>query len=176
MVRALLDGKKTQTRRVIKDPDFYGCTTGDCSHGTSGECQAAMSRLCKYGQAGDHLWVRETWKHDHQLSGGGIPRLGISYGKAITWKEGGRGDGPWKPSIFMPRWGCRILLEIVDVRFEPLQTISVQDAIAEGAQDDPRQGAIFNYRELWEKINGAGSWDDNPWVWVIEFKRIPENG
>ncbi|OVE45700.1 hypothetical protein CBW21_22155 [Chromobacterium violaceum] len=91
-----------------------------------------------------------------------------------SWRPG---ESPlrWRPSIHMPRWASRILLEITDVRVERLQDISEEDAVAEGGPvDHPNGTARGWFEQLWEKLNGAGSWDANPWVWVIEFKRIEE--
>jgi hypothetical protein len=161
--------------------------------------------LCKYGQPGDRLWVRETWKpHCEGEISPDFP-LGtcVKYradGKCIKpenwtkeqgrWCESQEESKVWKPSIFMPRWASRITLEIVSVRVERLQDITEEDAKAEGItfhngggighsgyRHDPAFGMVTDtpqwaYAWLWESINGAGSWGSNPWVWVIEFKKL----
>lgn len=200
MVRALLAGKKTQTRRVVKNPYFYGCLTGDCPHWQESDCAHAMAQACPYGQPGDRLWVKETFAL--HACDDGFGNVTYRAGGAHVLLCGDHGDGDpvgigaacepnskykperWKPSIFMPRWASRITLEILDVRAERLQDISEEDAKAEGAEIQketpggwvicgPRIGSYREgYRWLWEQINGAGSWDANPWVWVLEFRRL----
>lgn len=172
MVRALLSGTKTQTRRICKaakdhdDGEEYRDTDGwplfDASADGCGDVRVASP----YGVAGDQLWVRETWgfNPDHP---GVIGRV------CYRADPGHRYDGiKWKPSIHMPRLASRITLEVTEVRVERLQDISIADCIAEGI---PRGGGIEKreYRELWERINGASSWDANPWVWVVSFRRLP---
>jgi hypothetical protein len=140
--------------------------------------------LCPYGQPGDRLWVRET----HSFVPDSDEPAGCSQ---VLYAASG--DGPyakWRPSIHMPRWASRILLEITGVRVERLQDISEDDCWAEGIDacdgllDDMAiyemarrmnrqfEEAAPTYAALWESINGAGSWGANPWVWVIEFKRV----
>lgn len=192
MVRAILEGRKTQTRRIIKKPmdevpdyargwkhngyAFYGKINGG---------DMAVPFICPYGQRGDRLWVRETWANTEA--------------DGLVFKADGERDfrtpcgtvserSAWKPSIHMPRTFSRITLEITDVRVERLQDISEADAIAEGcgkskggmfcggphkAHGTPTQHntAKEAYSHLWESINGAGSWDANPWVWVISFRK-----
>ena len=169
MVRALLDGSKTQTRRVVKPQPYEG---GRPEHWSISE----LSQFCPYGQPGDRLWVRETFAYL-----GTNKRGPHAYCADTDDGERIRVDAPWKPSIHMPRAASRILLEIVSVRVERLNEISEGDAQAEGWQyrpdvsDDPdvhTDAARDWYSDLWEQINGAGSWDTNPWVWVIEFKRV----
>lgn len=156
MVRALLSGAKTQTRRVVKPQPYEN---GSPEHFSISE----LSKFCHYGQPGDRLWVRETFF-------GGYP------GVANTLYRATHADAAvkWRPSIFMPRQASRLTLEITGVRVERLTTISVSDAIAEGydgSVDDPIDPSVKWYSRLWESINGAGSWAANPWVWVIEFRR-----
>jgi hypothetical protein len=121
---------------------------------------------CPYGQPGDRLWVRETF-----MAAKGANDVKYYYRATLDTNAA---DLPWKPSIHMPRVACRILLEITDVRVERLNGISVKDATLEGYPqdwgDDP--GAIPWFIHLWQSINGPDSWNANPWVWVIEFKRI----
>lgn len=186
MVRALLAGAKTQTRRIVK-PQPQGKWSGP---------MPCPEWPCPYGAPGDRLWVREThalcsdkdafgsvyYRADgearHQLcenQGEGDP---VGLGKIVPPSRRYPVDyiPAWKPSIFMPRWASRITLEITDVRVERLNGISEKDALAEGVTlrgmtrwDGECRAA---YKQLWEEINGAGSWDASPWVWVVEFRRI----
>jgi hypothetical protein len=138
----------------------------------------SLLRFCPYGQPGELLWLRETFK---------------KWQDGVAYKADHRDDdlanavhAPWKPSIHMPRWASRIDLLITGVRVERLQDISEDDARAEGAREcdpvsgrevllaGPSQRGSFrlHYRDIWESINGPGSWDANPWVWVIEFERV----
>lgn len=198
MVRAILDGKKTQTRRVVKpvgtDGGFvvlfehgsgwwpYRSDDGDSSFHTvrrGGKLYLDETpHACPYGQPGDLLWVREA--------------VTARDGFMVYAADGGRiacGDLDWPaciekrktvPSIHMPRWASRIALEVTDTRVERLQDISEADAIAEGAAGGhgaiPVYGysatPVEHYRWLWDQINGSGSWDANPWVWMIEFRRV----
>lgn len=148
MVRAVLEGRKTQTRRVVKHPPV-GYMLDD----------TPVFGKCPYGQPGDRLWVKETFCK--KLYGDVVCRAtcdGIAKDNMI--------GGCWKPSIFMRREYSRITLGIVGVRVERLQEISLNDAKAEGVETTDR------YADLWVKINGAESWNANPFVWVIEFKDV----
>lgn len=182
MVRAILDGRKTQTRRVVKaDFDIIGeCDDGslwpwreDCENGGD------IWYPCPYGQPGDRLWVRETWAMSgHQR---------VEYRAAPADGSDFRCVDRWRPSIHMPRWASRITLEITAVRVERLQDISEEDAKAEGVwkYGDEDCWKIYtkttsfgtscprrSFESLWQSINGPDSWNANPWVWVIEFKRV----
>jgi len=200
MVRALLDGSKTQTRRVVKgefthDPAgaqdakwYFRGPKRACwdSYETLAELVAAH---CPYGQPGDRLWVRETWALDDEDNALMYRAdLGLG-GDADDWERNRLDGAPrfrWKPSIHMPRTASRITLEITGVRVERLQKISRGDAMAEGivmlGDDDGfglPDGSHFHntdprisYWSLWEAINGAGSVETNPWVWVVEFKKV----
>lgn len=212
MVRALLGGRKTVTRRLVKGgqiptEDFstapggprwsaigqrhprYGyCVFGE----TEDECAAELGAhgVCPYGKPGDRLWVRETWFCDHYevMSGPYLKPADLDADEA-------RGDGAlvyaadglepyeceqpvWKPNIHMPRWACRILLEITDVRVERLQDITPEQCRAEGiVQRFPNVNDQFTpdilrgaFAELW--MSTGGDWQANPWVWVVEFKRV----
>lgn len=202
MVRALLAGTKTQTRRVVKY-DIRGPSepmdTFDW-HDSNGKWVGAHGRgypfkktnaalLSPYGQPGDRLWVRET--HAPQLD------CSLAWER---WMNGRGGEKPiihyaadaserawvekWRPSIHMPRWASRITLEVTGVRVERLQDISEEDAMAEGCSlecmtptGDDSGSAIYGpggYQALWESINGPGSWDANPWVWIVEFKKLEQ--
>lgn len=201
MVRAILDGKKTQTRRVIKpQPEIIKGNPNILSN----TAQGILKTRCPYGYPGDNLWVRETWR---PLEGyEDIKPSDIPEGEPIVYLrdclqhpekypiynqpyEKTYDCSPWKPSIFMPRWASRIDLSTKDIRVEKVQDISEEDAIAEGIDKsgtfwkDYRKGGmkqvmlqdpIDSFRTLWNLINekrGFG-WDVNPWVWVINFKLL----
>lgn len=230
MVKAIIDGRKTMTRRIVNwrgvneglNLQFSGLRACEESNGwviesntrTSSEwrCQPTP---CPFGAVGDRLWVRETWGVvSHELDEDGriqpwtpdrpataiheMP-FGNGYysGHAIYSADGefawgdddGYEDGRscWKPSIHMPRAASRITLEITGVRVERLNSISQEDAQAEGMEltgwrptySDPDSGGEVgtpydNFAQLWESIYGVESWQANPWVWVIEF-RVIEN-
>lgn len=197
MVRAILEGRKTVTRRVVKQPPASGWVFGDeygritSTHRHKGKFGALIRRgvgtdfpeidivPCPYGQPGDRLWVRET----HSFVPDDDEPAGCS---AVLYAADGNQYGKLRPSIHMPRWASRILLEVTAVRVERLQDVSEEQAKAEGVDGEPcdhvRQScddigcsgdtAKGAFSFLWESINGAGSWDANPWVWVVEFKRI----
>lgn len=236
MVRAILDGRKTQTRRIVKLRPGQ-----EIEHGAVFSATDPFWMIgSPFGKPGDRVWVRESWQirswdteeGDVQVFYKASPEIYWSlpvaplnhpfagddpaewtehdFDKVITnlpsakiikdpEVEGGErwdwddSEIPWRPSIHMPRWACRIVLEVTDVRVERLQAITVEDAEAEGAIkvgpietfphrrlygfDMPidefwRQSPVDAYMHLWDKINGAGSWDSNPWVWVVSFKRI----
>lgn len=184
MVRALLNGSKTQTRRVVKartDRNF-GSRCVLQPHELAGEVNRGDYQNCPYGQPGDRLWVREAWRVI-DLADVFSPRE-ITAAHRIWFEADGPHEPPagrYRPGMFMPRWACRILLEVTAVRVERLQDISNSDAIAEGVnvhpdhRHKPRESILSpmqGYRDLWEYINGPDSWDANPWVWVIEFKKI----
>lgn len=193
MVRAILEGIKTQTRRVItqknnphdfiggigdskNDPHNYGFENPE----VMGHFITLPEQRCPHGCIGDYLWVRETFAW-------------LPSGMNADPKDGYyvyRADAPmnvkWKPSIHMPRWVSRINLEITDVRIERLQDISEDDAMLEGVIGNKERHIWKDYKDvggyhdtakesfisLWTFINGDESWKANPWVWVIEFERI----
>jgi hypothetical protein len=166
MVRAILDGRKTQTRRTVKPEHLKGSqSVHDVLHLLGPQLLAEASLYCPYGQAGDQLWVKETFTLDF-----------IGPRNVVVFRV----DEPdanckWKPSIFMRRIYSRITLEITNVRVERLHEISEEDARAEGVKypaGGPESCYRMGYSWLWESINGQGSWDKNPWVWVIEFKKL----
>ncbi|WP_106731440.1 hypothetical protein [Klebsiella pneumoniae] len=188
MVRALLDGRKTQTRRIIKDctvgsdqiskfiqieKKFIGCYPEDVPE--------LIRECCPYGVPGDRIWVREAF------ASGLSTKSTLAY--RATHKREDLEDGfydtiKWTPSIHMPRWASRILLEITGVRVERLNAISQADAIAEGAPPShPSIDCVSQeygfpdfsrswFGQTWQHIYGEESWDANPWVWVISFERI----
>lgn len=165
MVRALLEGRKTQARRIVKPVPSH------------------PMHVCPYGKPGDLLWVRESICRAKEYGG-------IGYCADTTWYP--NYAWPWKKdvvsSIHMPRWLSRLTLEITEVRVERLQDISVEDAEAEGVEELKSYILVGNsifppvticwktgYKRLWESINGAGSWDANPWVWALTFKVHQQN-
>jgi len=170
MVRALLAGTKTQTRRVVKGRALDWLNESGFSPSFVAHPE---NHLCPYGAPGDRLWVRETWaQNENQLSE-------TSMDTSIVFRADGEAraldngcEKAWRPSIHMPRWASRITLEINDVRVERLQEISEADALAEGITHSTLNDPRVEYRWLWESINGHGSWDANPWVWPITFRRI----
>lgn len=169
MVRAILGGRKTMTRRVIKPQPPPDLKEQLLAHGVMLINRAWF--LCPYGQPGDRLWVREAFKL--------WPNGEIFY--AATPAPEKRGKflplGNWKPSIFMPRWASRITLEITAVRVERIQDISEEDIYAEGCLYTPwlPSGDPLVFQNVWDSLNakrGYG-WENNPWTWVISFKRLP---
>lgn len=192
MVRAILDGQKTQTRRAVRKqfaqdavPAEVPATSPEgwqiSGHSglwwdDAGACIDDAIR-CPYGQPGDRLWVRETWARDSE-DGALFYRADVGSGnEADDWQrniDDGANGYRWRPSIHMPRDVSRITLEVTGVRVERLQEISGADAVAEGVRSRlPDNGiAVAEYRDLWEAINGAESWSANPWVWVIEFEVV----
>lgn len=191
MVRAILDGRKTQTRRVVKpEPAYVGDHLGGKSKMIAWKSAAdgvtwnkGFSPIqCPYGEPGDRLWVREAHMRLDNRDGGRIIRYRANPGDKIIHSGNGdddwRGDNKWTPSIHMRREYSRITLEVVDVRVERLQEISEQDAGDEGwygsVQDAFMEHPLDWFRALWDSINAARGfeWDKNPWVWVVEFKRI----
>lgn len=187
MVRALLDGSKTQTRRVAKHPlaaaakrilSYKGQTEFDCvlSDDSGGIIH------CPYGQPGDRLWVKEThlawWSvnPDDPTGSRVFSHVAAFAADGYELEPGER----WIPSIHMRRIASRITLEITGVRVERLQDISEKDAIAEGTpagyweylNGESTETAKESYECLWVFINGAKSFEENPWVWVIDFKVV----
>lgn len=201
MVRAILNGSKTQTRRTMKtqpEPSktregdhWFSCSklramvhVSDFTPGNSKipDYHEFLSKCCPFGEIGDRIWVRETWarynidQNSHDMA--------YRATKPEDWPQNGR----WRPSIHMPRWASRISLEITAVRVERLNVISAEDAKAEGVTpagnllpDHPGTYLTPNgdfataevaFQRLWESIYSEPSWQDNSWVWVIEFKRV----
>lgn len=201
MVRAILDGRKTQTRRAVK-PSHDWCMD-ELDDGTPWPyyrdyvCEHEPVEVqAPHGPVGRRLWVRETWHHcPHCSDGDAAYRADVEIDYPLLPKHAAHG---WRPAIHMPRWASRITLEVTGVRVERVQSITEEDARAEGVdwsapylgkvdrrrrQDDDREDprevgygegsfARQNYMTLWDEINGAGSWASNPWVWVYEFRRI----
>ncbi|MCK6414710.1 MAG: hypothetical protein L6Q63_04005 [Giesbergeria sp.] len=184
MVCALLAGTKTQTRRVVKPQPRRvdgGVPFGDAPQWAHAEPGTAMMR-CPYGKRGDRLWVRETFQRFTD-DGETLYKADPAGLKAMNeLRRDECAEARWRPAIHMPRWASRITLEITSVRVERLQDIDISAAQAEGVSDtgslildsagNEQGGPIAEYAVLWEQINGPGSWDANPWVWVLEFRRI----
>ncbi|MCE1114156.1 hypothetical protein LU692_02640 [Pseudomonas sp. NMI795_08] len=240
MIRALLEGRKTVTRRAVKHQPGVPVTDAiprrDYPHGPAtvnwywrpkhGHLNRVPSNgwefKCPFGQPGDRLWVRESWQDVHpvQVADGRYSQAGqagIPGPPGVTYRTIYRADGPypvvyhshahpyrclqpdpehgsnwaaengytgWTPSIHMPRWASRMLLEITDVRVERLQAITPDQAVAEGVDGEIcrqhletspvrhlcREAEILGFAGLWNST--GGDWDANPWVWVVEFKRV----
>lgn len=176
MVRAVLNGSKTQTRRVAKLTDAAHVKEPR-GHRRWHPADPEARLACPYGQPGDKLWVRETWAHGvHALAANRDEDGPFVY--AATDSIQHRLGDKWTPGIHMFRWASRITLEVARVRLERLHACNEVDAIAEGAKaadctyEHPSWTPYrLGYCKLWESINGPGSWDKNPWVWVVEFTR-----
>lgn len=208
MVQAILAGRKTQTRRVIQNaagpfwdhpgyrPEFgpvldkfYRPVVCFRDIQTNTVAKHAPHPACPYGYISHNLWVRETWRTEELDSGLDGVRFRAdnvfipienNHDASMQWlvARNNDGSGRWRPSIFMPRWASRLTLEITGIRIERLQSISLEDAEAEGVQvfDASRQnGDVLNFAVLWETINAKRGypWASNPWVWVIEFTKSP---
>lgn len=197
MVQAILEGRKTQTRRIIKPQplvhndvikmpipiDEYSklikkySKMGYTQIYTKGVLEGMIAPLCKY-EVGDVLWVRETWQY--------VDFCGDDNGYVYRatdpdWET--MEEWKWKPSIFMPRAACRIFLKVKSIRAERLQDISEEDSLSEGIIDrkpfgftafgiDQSMTAKDSFKYLWTQINGEKSWESNPFVWVVEFEKI----
>lgn len=177
MVRAILGGNKTQTRRIVEEK-FYGRAVA----------AELLAKHCPYGQPGDRIWVRETYR----VHGKATDVATLVYRASVrnSWTEQTHRvpvevcnkpvSEKWTPSIHMPRWASRILLEITDVRVERLHDMSEADAKAEGATPatykitPPEAVYRVGFGDIWRSIYGQDNWLSNPLVWVIEFKRIQE--
>lgn len=197
MVRAILEGRKTQTRRVVKPQppascyyDINGNQNKACCMfdapdlpGGVGFCPPTAKSSdhllpCPYGGPGDRLWVRETW-FDNGADWNGCSDK--TPARCVFRADGEFSDhfpedymhAKWSPSIHMPRWASRITLEVKAVRVERLNDISEDDAIAEGVEPSPMCDARDRFCNLWVSVYGDGSFDANPWVWVVEFERVP---
>lgn len=207
MVRAILDGRKTQTRRVVKLPPWI--IHDDAGSGDAMKLLAAQrppiglsSRLGPadgqkhhwrgpFGQPGDRLWVRETWRPVMGMSRSRVEyccspsknMVGTNFDQMaeLMIQKGGVFEGlvptgcklsmRWRPSIHMPRWASRLTLEVLSIRVQRLREISEEDAVAEGVVWPM---ASYAFATLWDRLAKPGTkWDDNPWVWAVEFRRVP---
>jgi len=180
-VKAILEGRKTQTRRVLKPQPrrHWDRFCLDITWGFRVYTLQELSLLCPYGQVGDKLWVRETWATEHRLDTLTVSELGHASEIPLFYKADSPIQtilviGKWRPSVFMPRWASRITLEITAIRVERLQEITRNDIKAEGLGMPTLPNSHLPYlefRDLWDSINallGYG-WETNPWVWVIVF-------
>lgn len=221
MVRAILDGRKTQTRRPVRFPVLdknLGCELA--GNELAGELSAGNYLNSAFGKPGHHIWLRETWSTlgnedgcyvdwEENLCKGDERSAARIYRASCEQRPGDYGlwsipddaywkphtkdqkfEGAWRPSIHMPRWASRITLEITGVRVERLNAISERDAQAEGVGKlrggfwqhyqpgwtQHQLSARGSFVTLWKSIYGEESWNSNPWVWVIEFKRIEGAG
>jgi hypothetical protein len=170
MVRAILEGRKTQTRRVVKGIQIDGLMAAAA---VTLRPSLAIS-LCPYGVVGDRLWVREVWSIAEKKFDPEVSRI-VYRADGVDPLPDATGRARWRPSIHMPRAASRLTLEVTEVRIERLHDISEEDARAEGVRPDPFRRtytAINSFHVLWIDINGIDSWDSNPWVWVICFKKV----
>lgn len=182
MIRALLAGRKTQTRRVVK-PQPPSWIESDLPG-----LRALKEKPCPYGQPGDLLWCKETWAKSRDGS--------VLYRADTMFDSMSEGDFAWRwpRSIHMPRWASRLTLELTEVRVERVADISEEDARAEGApyahfedafeipdclrsiaDSFPAYAHHYGFQILWESIQGPGAWDRNDWVWAIRFRVIHAN-
>ena len=210
MVRALLAGTKTQTRRLVKPQPPAGYEFNEWVVEYPGTISARLenktpplgmwTKRAPHGPVGRVIYAKETWCRAEAW----YPAASVAYradygdhewkqcepGVCSRWRTGVRSFDcmacnftRWVPSIHMPRWAARITLEVTRVRLERVQQITEEDARAEGVDTGPTVGAIYRlpdgrvearsvYADLWDEINGAGSWASNPWVWVYDFRRV----
>lgn len=218
MVLAILEGRKTVTRRVVNPQpsrDEHGFMLWEhrgvliteqntawapFDDGFPAAIADGLQWVCPYGKPGDRLWVREAWVADAQVNA--VAPRDLSQGEPILYPADGAvrqtgcamiTPGVTRPSIHMPRWVSRILLEVTAVGVERLQDITEEQAVAEGVERpenirdvdvwDGAERELFNamnqprdrFKRLWADINGVESWDANPWVWVVEFKRVEQS-
>jgi len=196
MVQAILGGRKTITRRVIKQ-DSTALNWLNAGLSPQFICSEGNEVIRKYN-VGDILWVRETTcyvmlDHAHDLLEGAKDRIQFVYKASVhsDWMEYAKEKYgyKWKPAIFMPKEAARIFLGVTDIRIEKLQDISEEDAISEGIEIVKENVPVTPYKDylgkynyysnpinsfksLWQSINGEQSWNDNPYVWVIPFERV----
>lgn len=190
-IRAVLGGRKTQLRSAIKNiPWRQGCNPNFTqarafpvgSHfRIAGSEEMTTGFCCPYGVAGDRLWVRESWQFEVNAIGSEREQDGPFVYAADDVERGRRIEPRWRPSIHMPRWACRLVLQIEEVKAHRLQRISDEDIRAEGIEQlngkftfnsglHQSHTARESFRSLWD--SARGNWDDNPWVWAITFSRM----
>lgn len=199
MVRATLDGSKTVTRRTVKGDIPNGAVRAEFQPGgrrpawiwvDARGVQVGKHFRCPYGIAGDHLWGREAWRTLWRLDE--LPPRDVPAGSPVAFYADGEAadggtSGKFRPGMFMPRWASRILLENTEVQVERLKDITREQAIAEGIErvgdrwrhyffpENDAEAWEFpqnSYASLWDKLNGEGAWDSNPWVFAISFRRL----
>lgn len=183
MVLATLADLKTKTRRtskldiINKSPDdweFLSFADGKY-HFKNKLTNRLFSVKCPYGQVGDRLWVRETWQMHPSWNAFSPSRITNHNCVYYTATDGIIEESKVRPSIHLPRWASRLTLEVVSIKVERLNDITEADAMAEGVGTEGEEGFATHWKAfstLWDSINGEGSWDANPWVWVVEFKRL----
>jgi hypothetical protein len=170
MVNAILAGTKFQTRRTIKPkPDLI---LNQAPFLKNIDSPNALTQIdCPYGKPGDVLWVKESWSHNAYPQP--VANATEFFYKADDTNANLPIHQKWITPLFMPLIAILISLEITEIRAERLNDCSIEDAIAEGViAETSGDNALAEYRSLWESINGAGSWAANPWVWVVEFRRL----
>ncbi|WP_205520003.1 hypothetical protein [Pyxidicoccus caerfyrddinensis] len=213
MVLAILAGRKTVTRRVltasfppvgkrVPGPAYERASMTNDAALLKGDNVEPLTVVCPYGQPGDRLWVKETWRPAASSLGQRIGwRITYAADGAVLFSDLARVDAAWRcpaaakrgnvTPLFMPRWASRLTLEVVSVRVERLHDITEEDARAEGVERHPTENGWRNYEpephfegvayhttaresfaSLWRFLNGAESWDASPWVWRVEFKRV----
>jgi hypothetical protein len=193
MVQAILEGRKTQTRRIVKKQFLNGDEPKFSTRNSE------STGVCPFGKIGDVLWVKETscfvlLEHAHILLEGARDKNQMMFKASVheDWMKFAKEkfNYKWKPSLFMSKDEARIWLKITNIRVQRLQDIDSGDAISEGIEfwwsdlfaeyrykdyanvKDDWRSAVSSFKSLWSSINGINSWDDDPWVWVIEFERI----
>lgn len=203
-VRGILDGRQTQLRRKVRAKQIFAAGTCKKCKAWKLLCGCAnVSAFSPYGKRGDVLWCKETWRtHEREsdmvdgilfAADDAFVPIENTHVAADDWVVAHRRDKRWRSPSHMPAWASRLSLRITDVRVERLNSISEEDAIAEGAdrlsspseqaaEIDLRDSGYFTpewgythvegYRQLWESINGEGSWKLNPWTWCVSFERV----
>ena len=183
-VRAILDGRNTMTRRVVKpQPDHVQRNHGvmvnwpkDGFVGHFDDEEKIKLLTCPFGQPGDRLWVRETWAM-------AIPGMPADRGHITRYRADGEQDTTrWRSPVHMPRWASRLTLELTEVRVEKLCAIQTYELYAEGFPCEPctetvapADNSLHRLKEHWDSLNATRGygWDTNPWVWVLTFRRMP---
>lgn len=197
LVRAILDGRKSVTRRVVKPqpeetspgwwkwqhPKYdngFGC---DYFHTNTDAARRLLNgpglACCPFGDPGTLLWVREAFQYEDAEYEPELSATNPVYPERIWYRADDPDAGPWRPSIHMPRWASRLTLEVSDVRVEQLQDITEEEAIAEGFHDWPNVLSAegrprYRFRMTWDQFNPKHPWASNPWVWRVEFRRVEQ--
>lgn len=203
MVRGILEGRKGQTRRVIKPQPPAKARDAGVIWSLRDEANGQWCWLdsadfdeasflgdwfrCPYGVEGDHLWVRETWKEATEFMSEATGPKDVRFAASVSEAEWA--TTKWRSSIHMPRWASRITLKVTRVRIKRLHEITEEQSVAEGVEHDEHGWKLYNkhlgkaicaatarqsYISLWDQINGKGAWNENPWVWAVAFERAPD--
>ena len=181
-IRQILEGRKTQTRRALRRQPRYSIrkdinSPSGFSYTDQNDMPAAPVLKCPYGKVGDRLWVREWWTTEHRAFDGEPSEKFKSQAESRSERLYFRVDSPdahdsryWRNPLFMPRWASRLMVELTGIRLETLHSISGDDVLAEGCSGND----WHEYAELWDHLNAKRGydWESNPWVWVLEFRRI----